>query len=77
MPAHPLANGNGGLLVPLQGKAVIRGLLEEVAGLWQPGAPSSDLAAGREANTAHSCSRLWWLCGRLCGRGRERAGASV
>lgn len=32
----------------VQGKAVIRGLLEEVAGLWQPGAPSSDLAAGED-----------------------------
>jgi hypothetical protein len=40
-----------------QGKAVIRGLLEEVAGLWQPGAPSSDLAAGEHVH-AHTGSAV-------------------
>ncbi|KAL6762356.1 hypothetical protein V8C86DRAFT_1825219 [Haematococcus lacustris] len=36
----------------VRGKAVVRALLEEVAGLWAPGAPSSDLAAAAAAAAA-------------------------
>lgn len=42
----------------IKGKGVVRALLEEVAGLWAPGAPSEDLACAARAAAAMCCAAV-------------------